>query len=110
MPFATQEAIYYGACFAIGFFVGACRIIRDREYQSLFSTMVAAASTGSFCFAIVAILDHYFAGGASDPWVGLAMSTLVGLGSKEQDRYVRALLRFTWKKAGLPIEDLDKSE
>lgn len=70
-------------------------------------TVAASASTGSFCFAVVAILDFARAGGPSDPWLGLALSTLVGLASKEQDKLVRAVLRTSLKRLGIKIEDVD---
>lgn len=108
MDFTTKETIYYGSCFAIGFIVGACRLIRDREYQSASHTIVAAATCGSFSFAVVALLDNHWGDDVDNPWVGLAIATILGLGSKLQDKILRALINYGLKKVGLTIDDLDK--
>ena len=104
----VYEAMFYGGTFAIGLLASLCRLVHERGHRDNRDLAAVSFQGGLWSFGTLGILGHYTPDLVANPWFGLGVAALVGLGGKEQDKYLRNILAFLWSKLGLP--KLDRSD
>lgn len=105
MEGSTANLVYYGTVFAIGAIIAACRVVRDHDSGNLWDLLAISVQGGFWSFGVVGVLGHYWSDINVNHILGMALSALVGLAGKEQDKYLRQILRLVWDKFGLPKEE-----
>jgi hypothetical protein len=106
VAFQFDESLFYLVVWAIGFSSATVRVVRDHATNGIFDCLSIGMSGGFFAFGIVGIILRYDPPSDGNRFFYLAVAALVGLLGKEQDSYLRSLLKKVFKAVG--IED-DKS-
>lgn len=102
------EAVFHGAAFGIGCIAAMCRLVHERSHRDTRDLAAISVQGGLWSFGVIGILGHYTPDIVTSTWFGLGVAALVGLGGKEQDKYLRHVIGFLWSKLGLP--KLDKND
>lgn len=86
------EAAFYGGSFAIGCAAAVCRMVHERSHRDGRDLVAISVQGGLWSFGVIGILGHFYPSVVTSYWFGLGVASFVGLGGKEQDKYLRLFL------------------
>ncbi len=98
----STEAMFYGATFGIGLAAALCRVVLEHHHRDWRDLIAISVQGGLWSFGVVSVCGHYFGDLTSNPYLGLGVASIVGLGGKEQDKYLRHIMAILASKIGLP--------
>lgn len=101
MAFEYVDSIFYLVVWAIGFLAATVRVIRDHSYINVSDLLSIGMSGGFFAFGFVCILLRFDPPDDGNGFFYLGISALVGLLGKEQDKYLRLILKKVFKTIGV---------
>jgi hypothetical protein len=110
VEFQFHETLFYVVTWIIGVLSSSIRVLCSHQYDKPLDVLSIGLSGGFFSFAVVGIYAHYSASDTTSPFFYLAVSALVGLLGKEQDRLGRVLLGKVFKTFGLEEDPPSKKE
>lgn len=107
MAFQFDETIFYVVVWMLGFLSSSIRVIRDHSYNGIGDCLSIGMSGGFFSFGVICILLRYDPVSDGNRFFYLGIASLVGLLGKEQDIYLRIIIKKVFKTIGV-TEDQDK--
>lgn len=108
MAFEYDETLYFFVAWLLGFFAATVRVYREHGHLAFGDCLSVGLSGGFFAFGVVGILVRYDPPGDGSRFFYLGVAALVGLLGKEQDLYLRLIIKKIMKTIGVSNDDEGK--
>lgn len=102
---ATNEGMLFLAVFVLASMAGVARATRDDDYRHLHQLGSIASFSGFLGVGTIAVFRYVLGLGDSANGLCIGFACIIGLMGKEQDKFLRFIVRTVLKKFGL--EDFD---